>query len=85
MLTTLTRMPFGGLEFRSFLKNVFNFPGPPQALTAWYEDFVPVVEKHAPIRKRRIQHPTFPQFLKPDIISVMKIRDKLKHEKKFGH
>ena len=43
------------------------------------------MEKHAPIRKRRIQHPTFPQLLKPDIISAMKIRDKLKHEKKSGH
>ena len=63
--------------------NVFSFSDPNQALTAWYEAFLPVVEKHAPIRKRRVKHPTLPQWLSSEIIKAMKLRDRLKRDKKF--
>ena len=54
-----------------------------QALTAWYEAFLTVVEKHAPVRKRRVKHPTLPQWLSSEIIKAMKLRDRLKRDKKF--
>ena len=63
--------------------NVFSFSDPNQALTAWYEAFIPVVEKHAPIRRRRVKHPTLPQWLSSEIIKAMKLRDRLKRDKKF--
>ena len=63
--------------------NVFSFSDPNQALTAWYEAFIPVVEKHAPIRRRRVKHPTLPQWLSPEIIKAMKLRDSLKRDKKY--
>ena len=63
--------------------NVFSFSGPNQALTAWYEAFLPVVEKHAPVRKRRVKHSTLPQWLSSEIIKAMKHRDRLKRDKKF--
>ena len=63
--------------------NVFSFSEPNQAPTAWYEAFLPVVEKHAPIRKRRVKHPTLPQWLSSEIIKAMKLRDRLKRDKKF--
>ena len=63
--------------------NVFSFSDPNQALTAWYEAFLPVVEKHAPIRRRRVKHPTLPQWLSSEIIKAMKLRDRLKRDKKF--
>ena len=52
-------------------------------LVAWYEAFLPVIEKHAPLRRKRVKHPTLLQWLSPDIITAMKTRDKLKKEKKF--
>ena len=59
------------------------FSDPNQALTAWYEAFLPVVEKHAPVRKRRVKHPTLPEWLSSEIIKAMKLRDRLKRDKKF--
>ena len=56
--------------------NVFSFSDPNQAPTAWYEAFPPVVEKHAPIRRR------LPQWLSSEIIKAMKLRDRLKRDKK---
>ena len=62
---------------------VFSVSDPPKALSAWYEAFLPVIEKHAPLRRKRVKHPTLPQWLSTDIIKAMKTRDKLKQEKKF--
>ena len=73
-LWDLSLAPFSG---------VFSFSDPNQALTAWYEAFIPVVEKHAPIRRRRVKHPTLPQWLSSEIIKTMKLRDRLKRDKKF--
>ena len=63
--------------------NVFSFSDPNQELTAWYEAFLPVVEKNAPIRRRPVKHPTLPQWLSPEIIKAMKLCDSLKRDKKF--
>ena len=62
---------------------VFSVSDPSKALSAWYEAFLPVIEKHAPLRWKRVKHPTLPLWLSTDIIKAMKTRDKFKQEKKF--
>ena len=62
---------------------VFSVSDPTKALSAWYEAFLPVIEKHAPLRRKRVKHPTLPQWLSTDIIKAMKTHDKFKQEKKF--
>ena len=62
---------------------MFSVSGPSKALSAWYEAFLPVIEKHAPIRRKRFKQPTLPQWLSTDIIKAMKTRDKFKQENKF--
>ena len=70
------------LSLASFA-SVFSFSDPNLVLTAWYEAFLPVVEKHAPIRRRRVKHSTLPQWLSPEIVTAMKFRDRHKHDKIF--
>ena len=62
---------------------VFIVSDPTKALSAWYEAFLPVIEKHGPLRRKRVKHPTLPQWLSTDIIKAMETRDKFKQEKKF--
>ena len=62
---------------------VFSVSDPSKALSAWYEAFLPVIEKHAQLRRKRVKHPTLPQWLSTDIIKAMKTRDKFKQEKEF--
>ena len=50
---------------------------------ALVRSFLPVVEKRAPIRRRRVKHPTLPQWPSSEIIKAMKLRDRLKRDKKF--
>ena len=49
----------------------------------WYDAFLPVVNKHAPLRRKRVRHPKLPLWLTKDIIQAMDFRDKLKHDKLF--
>ena len=60
---------------------VLEVSDPTTALVAWYEAFLPVIQKHAPLRRKRVKHPTLPQWLSPDIITAMKTRDKLKKKR----
>ena len=62
---------------------VFSVSDPSKALSAWCEAFLPVIEKHAPLRRKRVKHPTLPQWLSTDIIKATKTRDKFKQENKF--
>ena len=39
--------------------------------------------KRWPIRRRRIKDPTLPQWLSSEIIKAIKLRDRLKRDKKF--
>ena len=70
------------LSFAPFAA-VFGAADPTTALITWYDAFLPGIEKHAPLRRKRVQHPTLPQWLSTDIIKAMKTRDKLKKDKKF--
>ena len=65
-------MPFHG---------VFNYNDPSEALAFWYDAFLPVVNKHAPLRRKRVKHPKLPPWLTKDIIQAMVLRDKLKRDK----
>ena len=65
------------LSFAPFV-TVFGAADTTTALITWYDAFLPVTEKHAPLRRERIKHPTLPQWLSTDIIKAMKTRDELK-------
>jgi hypothetical protein len=44
---------------------------------------MPVIDKHAPLKTRRVKHQTLPKWLTPDIINTMKERDACKKSKRF--
>ena len=62
---------------------VYNYDNPNDALTVWYNTFLPVLDKHAPIRKKRVKQQTLPGWMNRDIIEAMKVRDKYRKEKQF--
>ena len=51
-------------------------------MLAWYNIFMPIIDKHAPPRKEQIKHPKLPPWLTKDVIGAMAIRDRLKKETK---
>ena len=63
--------------------NVYNFSDPDDAVIAWYDIFMPIIDKHAPLRKKRVKHPKLPPWLTKDVFGAMAIRDCLKKEEKF--
>ena len=73
-LLDLSTMPFHG---------VFNYNDPSEALAFWYDTFLPVVNKHASLRRKRVKHPKLPPWLTKDIIQAMALRDKLKRDSLF--
>ena len=62
---------------------VYNSNDASDALTCLYDIFVPIVDKHAPIRRKRVKHPTLPGWLSSEIMEAMRVRDNLKKEGKF--
>ena len=63
--------------------NVYNVSDPDDAMLAWYDIFMPIIDKHALLRKKRVKHPKLPPWFTKDVIGAMAIRDRLKKEKKF--
>ena len=49
----------------------------------WYKLFMDVVNRHAPIRHKRVKHPKLPPWLNKNIIQAMSDRDRLKKERMF--
>ena len=49
----------------------------------WYKLFIAVVNRHAPIRHKRVKHSKLPPWLNKNIIQVMSDRDRLKKERMF--
>ena len=88
--TTVQYCSFKHFNQDDFLRDLSSAPfaavlevsDPTTMLVTWYEAFLPVIEKHAPLRRKRVKHPTLLQWLSPDIITAMKTRDKLKKERK---
>ena len=64
--------------------NVLRIYSADEALTLWYDKFCPVLNKHAPLRQKRVKHPTLPRWLTQDIMHAMKIRNNLKKQNKFN-
>ena len=63
--------------------DVYNCTCPDAALDTWKTLFLEVLDKHAPLRRKRVKQSTLPPWLTPDIKIAMALRDKLKREKKF--
>ena len=53
------------------------------ALNLFYSMFKPIVDKHAPTRRKRVKQQILPGWLTGEITEAMKIRDKLKKDKQF--
>ena len=52
-------------------------------MSVWYDIIIPVINVHAPLRKKRVKHPKLPPWLTRDVITAMAVRDRLKKEKRF--
>ena len=70
------------LSFAEF-HNIYNITDPTQALDHWYKLFLHVLNKHAPIKRRRVKHPTLPPWFTKNIQDAMSLRDELRQKKKF--
>ena len=60
---------------------VYNCTDPDTALSVWYSIFLPILDKHAPLRCKRVKHPKLPPWLEKDIITAMSEREKTKRGK----
>ena len=63
--------------------NVSAYDNPDEALSEWYRLFLGVLDRHAPLREKRVKQEKFPQWLNRDIIEAMALRDSLKRDKDF--
>lgn len=62
---------------------VYNFNDPNQALTHWYSLFRNVLDKHAPLRTKRVREERKPPWLTEDIRKAMELRNQLKSNGEF--
>ena len=62
---------------------VYSETDPDRATELWYSLFNQVLDKHAPLRQKRVKNRTPPPWLTSDIIEAMEVRDRLKEEKLF--
>ena len=58
--------------------NIFNISDPNEALDDFYKTILPVINKHAPLRKKRVKSAVLPGWLTPEISVAQKHRDQLK-------
>ena len=80
----LTRLPFfNDLHWAPFTEGL-NCTDPDNALATWYNVYLTVVNRHAPLKRKRVKHPKLPPWLNKDIKETMAERDKLKREKKVS-
>ena len=63
--------------------NVHQHTDPNEALAVWYKLFMDVVNRHAPVRHKRVKHSKLPPWLNKNIIQAMSDRDRLKKERMF--
>lgn len=64
-------------------ENVYQTSDPEHVFSIFYEIFIPVINKHAPLRRKRVQHQTLPGWLSGEIVEAMKARDKAKKQKNY--
>ena len=58
--------------------SIYDSANPNDALDVFNKLFIDVLNKHAPVRNKRVRKPTLPPYLDADIISLIKRRDALK-------
>jgi hypothetical protein len=88
--TTTYYRSFKNFDQVAFLHNlsevqfhhVLNSSDPTHALDAFYDALLPVIDKHAPLRKKRVKSINLPGWLTPEIKEAMSIRDRLQLETK---
>lgn len=89
--TVISFRSFKNFDRDSFLSDlnvarfdqVFNHTVPDQALECWYDTLLPIINKHAPIKKMRVKHPKLPPWMSNKITEAMDQRDLLKKAKQF--
>ena len=64
-------------------ENVYNFSDPNVALSHWIDLFHDVINKHSPLKKKRVKHQTLPLWLNTDTKQVILLRDKCRKQRKF--
>ena len=52
-------------------ENVHNFSNPNVALSHWIDLFLDVINKHAPLKEKRMKHQSLPPWLNSDIMQAM--------------
>ena len=60
-----------------------NCTDPDNALATWYNICLTVVNRYAPLKRKRVKHPKLPPWLNKNIKETMTDREKLKREKCF--
>ena len=63
--------------------NVHQHTDPNEALAEWYKLFIDVVNRHAPVRHKRVKHTKLPPWLNKNINQAMSDRDRQKKKKMF--
>lgn len=63
--------------------DVYQHCEPNGALSEWYRLFLSVLDKHAPIREKRVKNPQLPLWLNKGLVDAMELRDELKRKKDF--
>ena len=63
--------------------NAHQHTEPNEALAVWYKLFMDVVNRHAPIRHKRVKHCKLPPWLNKNIIQAMSDWERLKKDRMF--
>ena len=61
--------------------NIYGVSDPCTLLDMWIELFTNIINKHAPIKSKRVKHSIIPPWITPIILQEMRIRDNLKAKK----
>ena len=63
---------------------IYNFSDPNEALSYWIDLFLHVLNKHMPLKRKRVKHKTLSSWLNTDIKQATLFRDKLRKQKMFA-
>ena len=64
-------------------QTVHEYDDPNQAMSIWYKLYLDILNKHAPLKKKRVKKKKIPQWLTNEIRQAMKYRNDLKADKEF--
>ncbi len=75
-------------EFTQDLKqvpwhNVVMYNDPNEALELWYEMFLETLDRHAPKKKKRVKSWQQPEWMTPEVLEAIKLRQVYKKKKMF--